>query len=116
MPESRTVDAGPLVWNDDWSSWAGNPGAVAWLGAGIACAAYAGARRALSRPERREGMKMRYEIAVLFLWVIAIGATVLLVREPGTFGHLSPVYAICMIGSVVSVRRARRIGRAWPDA
>ena len=54
---------------------------------------------------------MKHEIAVLVLWLIAIVVTMLLVKEPGTFSRLAPVYAICTIGSVMNVRQARGAAR-----
>jgi len=51
---------------------------------------------------------MKTELTVLGLWAIAIAATVLLVGDTGKFTYLGPVYAICAIGSVFTVRRARR--------
>lgn len=50
---------------------------------------------------------MRHEVIVLLLWFIAIVATLVITRDSGLFTYLGPVYAICMIGSVVTVRRAR---------
>jgi len=50
---------------------------------------------------------MKSEFVVLALWTIAIAATVILVGDTGKFTYLAPVYAICAIGSVFTVRRAR---------
>ena len=51
---------------------------------------------------------MKHQIAVLLLWLIAIGVTFVMVRDPQVLTTLGPVYAICMIGSVVTVRAAGR--------
>lgn len=50
---------------------------------------------------------MKHELAVLALWLIAIVTTMLLVHDPSTFSRLAPVFAVCTIGSVVTVRRAK---------
>lgn len=52
-------------------------------------------------------MKQKPEIAVLLLWLIAIVTTFLSVKDTGVFTYLGPVYALCMIGSVVAVKRSR---------
>ena len=51
---------------------------------------------------------MKHELAVLFLWLIAFSTTFFLTREPQVLTHLGPVFAVCMIGSVLTVRAARR--------
>jgi len=51
---------------------------------------------------------MKTEITILALWLIAIVATLIIVKDASRFTYLAPVYAICMIGSVVTVRRLRR--------
>jgi len=53
-------------------------------------------------------MKTQHELATLLLWVIAVIATALVVSPSGLFTYLAPLYAVCMIGSLVVVRRARR--------
>ena len=54
---------------------------------------------------------MRPVLAVVALWAIAIATTVVLVPDRGVFTTLGPVYAICMIGSVVTVRKALAASR-----
>jgi hypothetical protein len=49
---------------------------------------------------------MKYVIATLLLWVIALVATILVVNDTGALMILGPLFAICMVGSVVIVRRA----------
>jgi hypothetical protein len=49
---------------------------------------------------------MRPVVAVVLLWAIAIITTVALVPDRQVFTTLGPVYAVCMIGSVVVVRKA----------
>jgi hypothetical protein len=51
---------------------------------------------------------VKHVAAVLLLWLIAITVTFLTVRDPHTLTTLGPVYAVCMIGSVVTVRGALR--------
>ena len=53
-------------------------------------------------------MKKRPELVILALWCIAIVATLLVVKEKREFTILAPVYAICMIGSVLTVRNRDR--------
>lgn len=51
---------------------------------------------------------MKHQIATLSLWLIAIAATFLMIHEQRIITVLGPVYAVCMIGSVVTVRAAAR--------
>jgi len=51
------------------------------------------------------------EMIVAMLWLIAIVTTVAFTSGTGVFTFLGPVFAICMIGSIVTVRRARLSGR-----
>lgn len=51
---------------------------------------------------------LKFELAILLLWLLAIVPTVLLLRQTGLITYLSPLYFICMIGSVYIVRSARR--------
>lgn len=51
---------------------------------------------------------MKATVVILLLWVIAIVTTLLVVNDPASFSILGPVYAICMIGSVVTVRNIQR--------
>jgi hypothetical protein len=48
----------------------------------------------------------RHEAVALVLWLIAIGTTLLEVG-PEHFTHLGPVFFVCMLGTIVTVRRAR---------
>jgi hypothetical protein len=50
---------------------------------------------------------MKYVIAVVALWVLAIVATVAIIRERSVFTFLGPLYAICMIGCVRIVQQAQ---------
>jgi hypothetical protein len=56
-------------------------------------------------------MKRNPEFAILALWAIAIVATALLAGSPNAFTLLGPVYFVCMAGSLVTVRKARQLGR-----
>jgi len=49
---------------------------------------------------------MKPELATAALWAIAITVTMIIV-EPAQWSILGPVYAVCMIGSIVTVRTAR---------
>jgi hypothetical protein len=49
---------------------------------------------------------MKYIITIAALWFIAIVTTLVLVGKTGVFTYLGPVYLICMIGSIVTIRRA----------
>lgn len=53
---------------------------------------------------------VKYELAVLALWLIAVVPTLLLVHQTGVFTYLGPLYFICMVGSVYIVRSAKRKG------
>lgn len=49
---------------------------------------------------------MKYIVTILALWLIALVATFLLVKDAAVFTYLGPLYAVCMVGSVITVRRA----------
>lgn len=51
---------------------------------------------------------MKHIAAVLILWLIAITVTFLTVQDPRARTTLGPVYAVCMIGSIMTVRAALR--------
>ncbi len=51
---------------------------------------------------------LRFELAVLGLWLLAVIPTLLLLRESGLFTYLGPLYFVCMVGSVYVVRSARK--------
>lgn len=50
---------------------------------------------------------MKHELTMALLWTIAIAVTFLTVKQEGALTVLGPVYAVCMIGSIVTVRVAR---------
>ena len=52
----------------------------------------------------------KYEAANLMLWAIAILAALFVLRNTDRFTLLAPVFAVCLIGSVLVVREARRTG------
>jgi len=52
-------------------------------------------------------MSYKYEITILGLWIIAILATLLIVKDNRIFTFLGPVYFVCMLGSVITVNKAR---------
>jgi Na+/glutamate symporter len=54
---------------------------------------------------------MKYEIAVVLLWAIAMAATYLIIRQSSVLTLLAPLFAVCMIGSVIIVRRAASSSR-----
>ena len=49
---------------------------------------------------------MRYVITNVILWGIAIAVTFAMTRDTEIFSTLGPLLAICMIGSVITMRRA----------
>jgi hypothetical protein len=51
---------------------------------------------------------MKYDLTMVALWAIAITATFLILQEPRVLTFLGPLYAVCMIGSVITTRAARR--------
>ena len=51
---------------------------------------------------------MKHQFAVLSLWLIAIAVTFTIVPDRRVVTTLGPVFAVCMIGSVVTVRAARK--------
>jgi hypothetical protein len=51
---------------------------------------------------------LKFELAIVGLWLLAVVPTLLLVHESGLFTYLGPLYFICMIGSVFVVRTAKR--------
>lgn len=51
---------------------------------------------------------MKYELATLLLWLLAVVPTLLLVHQTGLFTYLGPLYFICMVGSVYIVRSAKK--------
>ena len=51
---------------------------------------------------------MRYELTILVLWLIAILTTLIILRETTLFTYLGPVYFICMVGSILTVRAVRK--------
>lgn len=52
--------------------------------------------------------QLKYELAILALWLFAVVPTLLLVHESGLFTYLGPLYFLCMVGSVYIVRSAKR--------
>jgi hypothetical protein len=50
---------------------------------------------------------MKYEAGTLLLWLIAILTTLFVTRDTGQFSILGPVFAFCLIGCVLIVRKAR---------
>lgn len=51
---------------------------------------------------------MKYEMATLLLWLVAVVPTLILVNQSGVFTYLGPLYFLCMVGSVYIVRSAKR--------
>ncbi len=48
---------------------------------------------------------MKTIIAITTLWLIAITATFFITRDTGLFTYLGPLHLICMIGSIVTIRK-----------
>ncbi len=49
---------------------------------------------------------MKHVVAIVALWVLAIIATAAIVNDRAVFTYLAPLYVVCMIGSLVVVRKA----------
>jgi hypothetical protein len=52
---------------------------------------------------------MKLVITNLALWLVALTATLVVVHDTAAVSRIAPVFAICMIGSVMTMRRA--VGR-----
>lgn len=50
---------------------------------------------------------MKYIAAIIALWALAIIPTFLIVADRQALTYLGPLHAVCMIGSVVVVRKAQ---------
>ena len=53
-------------------------------------------------------MNRIHEITIITLWLIAMGTTMILTSDTGTFRYLGPVFLFCMIGSIFTVRNAKK--------
>jgi hypothetical protein len=53
-------------------------------------------------------MKYSHEFAMLALWAIAILATFLILWDSKSLTYLGPLYFICMVGSIIVVRNAKK--------
>lgn len=53
-------------------------------------------------------MKRTHEIVIIALWAIAILTTMLITSDTGAFRYLGPVFLFCMIGSIFTVRNAKK--------
>jgi hypothetical protein len=49
---------------------------------------------------------MKYIITIAVLWLIAIVATLLFIGKADAFTYIGPVYFICLVGSIVTMRKA----------
>ena len=58
---------------------------------------------------QKDGIK--YELGVLLLWFVAVVPTYLVYRNTSSFTYLAPLYFLCMLGTVLIVRQARRKDR-----
>lgn len=56
-------------------------------------------------------MKNKFVWAVLLLWMIAILSTFFVVKDAALFARLGPVYFVCMLGSIVTVRKSQAARR-----
>jgi L-asparagine transporter-like permease len=63
-----------------------------------------------TRFDSMKGLVMKYELTILTLWLIAILTTLIIVRDTNLFTYLAPVYFICMVGSIFTVRAVRKRG------
>lgn len=53
-------------------------------------------------------MKGIHELVILVLWMVAILATFFIIKDTGKFTYLAPVYTICMIGSLITIRAMKK--------
>lgn len=60
-------------------------------------------------------MKYKYELAVALLWTCAILTTLWLTRGTDSFNYLGPLFFICMSGSIIIVRQARKLSHKSKD-
>lgn len=51
---------------------------------------------------------IKFELAILLLWLVAIVPTLLILRQSGLITYLSPLYFMCIVGSIYVVRSAKR--------
>jgi hypothetical protein len=51
---------------------------------------------------------VKHQLAILSLWCIALAVTFIEIHDDRVLTILGPVYAVCMIGSIVTVRAAAR--------
>lgn len=49
---------------------------------------------------------MKYIITITVLWLIAIVTTILFVGKADAFNYIGPVYFICMVGSIITMKKA----------
>lgn len=61
-------------------------------------------------------MNFAPKLTVVLLWGIAAVATALVTDGTGAFSYLAPVFAICAIGSVMTVEWSGRRGATARDA
>ena len=50
-------------------------------------------------------MKKRPLLAIVLMWFIAITVSAIVLNGSGYFTKLGPVYFICMVGSILTVRK-----------
>ena len=48
------------------------------------------------------------EIVMVVLWVAAAAATALAIEGSGAFLYLAPVFFVCMVAAVLTVRKVRQ--------
>lgn len=53
-------------------------------------------------------MNRIHEITIIALWCIAIFTTVIITSDTGAFRYLGPVFLFCMIGSIFTIRDAKK--------
>lgn len=49
---------------------------------------------------------MKYLITITVLWLIAIVTTISFVGKTDAFNYVGPVYFICMVGSIITMKKA----------
>lgn len=53
-------------------------------------------------------MKRIHEIIIIALWCIAIFTTLIITGDTNAFRYLAPVFLFCMIGSIFTIRDAKK--------
>ncbi|MBI3579328.1 MAG: hypothetical protein HY276_02900 [Ignavibacteriales bacterium] len=53
-------------------------------------------------------MEKIHEIVIIALWCIAMVTTLMITGDTNAFRYLAPVFLFCMIGSIITIRDAKK--------